>query len=104
MSTGGLFLNGWVHNQDMLEPSTWTVPDLCSLRDLHATLIRDYHCVEGPLTSQQNDLAQPNGQLVDNLLSLPLLNSLARMQDSSEDGAGDSIPKLPSQKRLKPWS
>ena len=82
----------------MLEPSTWTAPDLCSLRDLHATLIRDYHCVEGPLPSQQNDLA--NGQQVDNRLPLPQLNSLARMQDSSEDGVEDSIPTLPSQKRI----
>ena len=62
----------WVRNQDMLEPSSWTAPDLCSLRDLHATLTRDYHCVEGPLPSQQNDLA--NGQQVDNLLSLPPLH------------------------------
>ena len=39
----------WVRNQDIHDPSTWTAPDLCSLCDLHATLIREYHCVEGPL-------------------------------------------------------
>ena len=50
------------------------------------------------MPSQQNDLA--NGQQVDNPLSLPPLNSLARMQDSSEDGVEDSIPTLPSQKRV----
>ena len=78
----------------MHDPTSWTAPDLCSLCDLHATLIREYHCVEGPLPSHAN------GQQVDNRRPLPPLNALAHMQDSSEDGVEDSIPLLPSQKRI----
>ena len=37
----------WAGGQDLIQHDPWTAPDLIALRDTHARLLQDYHCVEG---------------------------------------------------------
>jgi hypothetical protein len=48
----------WLPGNDLKDPTTWSVPPLCTLKHLHAALLQDYDCTEQTAADLP---AQPSG-------------------------------------------
>ena len=47
----------WLPGNNIQDPTTWSVPSLCTLKHLHETLLQDYDCTEQPVANQPKHLA-----------------------------------------------
>ena len=89
----------WANWQDLAHPQTWRSPNLIALNITHARLLRDFQCVERNLQDASADaLLADNALPTATTLSIPPLNLLASMRDSSDEENAKSL--LPKQRRI----
>ncbi len=90
----------WLPKDDLRDSSSWVLPPLVLLRDIHSKLLTQYHCTEVSVSSQSQVNvgagAGPSSQLQVNIGAGP--------RQSSQDGASqlqESAPlTLPQLNRL----